>query len=208
MGFFSFCILWNLLIHEDVTNHICSISRFICGHNLLLCRVLAQLLLKALQANFCQHFDSLKSYMLYIVIWSLRIYCCNTLLCLKSKSLILGLVASTMKEVSSSIWNNPRYPFEMEDFTRIGLEEQIKWTLNNIIWVNYLLTIEMILMMSNKVNLKHLNMGTFLLLSNEMLLWKFTYKYILNNLHIKSYMTTCIMQWNKNIKVPTQLTFF
>jgi hypothetical protein len=82
----------------------------------------------------------------------------------------------------------------MEDFTRIGLEEQIKWTLNNIIWVNYLLTIEMILMMSNKVNLKHLNMGTFLLLSNEMLLWKFTYKYILNNLHIKSYMTTCIMQ--------------
>ncbi len=140
--FFSCCIHWNLLVHEDV------ISRFICGYNLLLCRVLAQLLLRALQANFCPHFDSLKSYMLYIVIWSLRIYCCKTLLCLKSRSLILGLVVSTMKEVSSSIWNNPRYPFEMETFTKIGLEEQIKWTLDNKMWVNFLLTIEMILVMS------------------------------------------------------------
>jgi hypothetical protein len=137
MGFFFPYILWNLLVHEDVINHIWSISRFICGHNLLLCRVLAQLLLRALQANFCPHFDSLKSYMLYIVIWSLKIYCCNTLLCLKSKSLILGLVVSTMKEVSSSIWNNPWHPFEMENFTKIGLEEQIKWTLNNKIWVKF-----------------------------------------------------------------------
>ncbi len=106
-----------------------------CGHNLLLCRVLAQLLLRALQANFCPHFDSLKSYMLYIVIWSRRIYCCNTLLCLKSKSLILGLVVSTMKEVSSSIWNNPR--LWNGNFTKIGLKEQIKWTLNNKIWVKF-----------------------------------------------------------------------